>query len=325
MPVHLYQCNYQLPSTTTTYHTNTDLAISVSQSASKNDANSGWCDLEPSSPRPTLHCCCAFSFSSSYVLLPFCLLGVSEPSLAVCHVDSPRRNWSSHMPQHVISAKPCGKKMLCKKCLEIQCSDQWRTQLELALNNPPGHVRAWAHWYLHNTHTCSIFKPAPYLTHQSSPYHFQLLWLRTQHTIHTILSHLYYAFRNLRPDYQDRACLHCLTTGTTILGHEVRMICHWPATQVVLENFTSKSQGLTRLLDLLTFEPCKPDAPGAVKELKEWIQEAWATTLCGDSCHMMPSAQHKCPPLHLEAPVWQHARCAQAKKQAQVCLAWQGK
>ena len=32
-----------------------------------------------------------------------------------------------------------------------------------------------------------------------------------------------------------------------------------------------------------------------------------------------------CPPLHLEAPVWQHARCTKAKKQAQVCHAWQRK
>jgi len=28
---------------------------------------------------------------------------------------------------------------------------------------------------------------------------------------------------------------------------------------------------------------------------------------------------YRCPPLHLKAPVWQHARCTKAKKQAQVC------
>ena len=32
-----------------------------------------------------------------------------------------------------------------------------------------------------------------------------------------------------------------------------------------------------------------------------------------------------CPPLHLEARVWQHERCTKAKKQAQVCDAWQRK
>ena len=34
--------------------------ISVSRSARKNAANSGWFELEPSSPRPTLHCCFFF-------------------------------------------------------------------------------------------------------------------------------------------------------------------------------------------------------------------------------------------------------------------------
>jgi len=57
-------------------------SISVSRSASKNAANSGRFELEPSSSRPTLHCC-FFSplLKSSYLapILPF----LSEPSPAV--------------------------------------------------------------------------------------------------------------------------------------------------------------------------------------------------------------------------------------------------
>jgi len=42
-------------------------SISVSRSASKNAADSGWFELEPSSSRPTLHCC-SFRFSSQIII-----------------------------------------------------------------------------------------------------------------------------------------------------------------------------------------------------------------------------------------------------------------
>ena len=92
--------------------------------------------------------------------------------------------------------------------------------------------------------------------------------LRTQHTIHIILSHLHYAFKTPRADYQDRVCPHCLDKGTTVLGDEIHIIFHCPATQGVLQKFTAKFQELTPLLDLLPFASFTPT------RRHEWC---WAT------------------------------------------------
>ena len=137
-------------------------------------------------------------------------------------------------------------------------SDQWRKHLELTLSDPPGRVRAYTHWHLRNKHKRSMYKPAPYLTHPSCPHQLKLLRIWTQHTIYIIPFHLYYALRNPRADYQDRVCPHCLDTGTLVLGDEIHIICHCPATKGVLEQFTAKFQGLTRLLDLPPFASFSP-------------------------------------------------------------------
>ena len=118
---------------------------------------------------------------------------------------------------------------------------------------PPGRVRAYVHWHLHNKNKRSMFKPAPYLTHQSCPYQLELLRIRTQQNIYIVPFQLYYAFQHARADYKDRVCMHCLATGTTVLGDELHIICHCPATKVVLEKFTDKFKRLTRLLNLPPF------------------------------------------------------------------------
>jgi len=125
---------------------------------------------------------------------------------AVGQVDPPRRDPNSPMPHNITLSKPHNKKKLYKKYLETQCFDQWRAHLEIVLSNPPGRVRAYVHWHLHNKYKRSMYKPAPYLTHQSSPYQLELLRIRTQHTLHIIPSHLHYAFQNPRADYQERVC-----------------------------------------------------------------------------------------------------------------------
>jgi len=119
------------------------------------------------------------------------------------------RDPAAPMFQNVIMSKPSNKEKSYKKILEPQCSDQWRKHLELTLIDQPGRVRAYVHWNLHNKHKRNMPKPAPYLTHSSYPYQLELLRIRTQHTIHIIPSHLHYAFRNPRADYQDRTCPHC--------------------------------------------------------------------------------------------------------------------
>ena len=108
----------------------------------------------------------------------------------------------------------CNKEKSYKKYLESQCSDQWRKHLELTLSDPPGRVRAYLNWHLHNKHKRIMYKPAPYLTHLSCPYQLELLRICTQHTILIIPSHLHYAFRAPRAHYQDRVCPHCLDKGS---------------------------------------------------------------------------------------------------------------
>jgi len=61
-------------------------------------------------------------------------------------------------------------------------------------------MRAYVHWHLHNKHKRSIYKPGPYLTHQSSSYQLELPWIRTQHIIDIIPSNLHDAFQIPRAD-----------------------------------------------------------------------------------------------------------------------------
>jgi len=79
---------------------------------------------------------------------------------AVGYVDPPRRDPKSPMPQNVTLAKPHIKEKSYKKYLETQCSDQWRKYLEITLSSPPGRVRAYVQWHLHNKHKRSMYKPA---------------------------------------------------------------------------------------------------------------------------------------------------------------------
>ena len=88
---------------------------------------------------------------------------------AVGQVDPPRRDPNSPMPHNVTLSKPHNKEKSYKKYLEIQCSDQWRKHLQIVTSNPPGRARAYVHWHLHNKHKRILYKPAPYLTHRSSP------------------------------------------------------------------------------------------------------------------------------------------------------------
>jgi hypothetical protein len=151
----------------------------------------------------------------------YCKLCPSTHSKHACRLQYATWTWQGHsdptspMPQNVNMAKTPNKEKSCKKYLESQCSDQWRKHLELTLSDPPGRVRAYVQWHLHKKHKRSMYKPAPYLTHPSCPYQLELLRIRTQHTIHIIPSHLHYASRALRADFQDRVCLHCLEKSST--------------------------------------------------------------------------------------------------------------
>ena len=127
----------------------------------------------------------------------------------------------------------------------------------------------------------SMYKPTPYLALQSCPYQLELLRIRTQHTTHVVPSQLHYAFQHACADYIDAVCSHCLTTGTTVLGDKLHIICHCPATKVVLEKFIDKFQRITRLLYLppiTSFTPDQmtrlvlgnPPPPVLNKSLKGW-------------------------------------------------------
>ena len=69
---------------------------------------------------------------------------------AICHIDPQRADPNSPMPQNVVTVQPHYKAKSYKKYLEIQCSAQWQTHLEMELNNPPGRLRAYVHWHLHS-------------------------------------------------------------------------------------------------------------------------------------------------------------------------------
>jgi len=58
--------------------------------------------------------------------------------------------------------------------------------------------------------------------------------------------------------YKDRVCLQCLAAGITVLENEMHIICHCPATMLVLAQFTNKFQGLTRFVDLPLFASFTP-------------------------------------------------------------------
>jgi len=191
------------------------------------------------------------------------------------------------MLHNVTLFEPHNKEKSYKKHLETQYSDYWRKHLEIVLSNPPGQVGE----HLQNQHKRSMFRPASYLTHQSSPYQLELLQICTQHTIHIIPSHLQYAYQNARADYKDRVCPYFLASGTRILGDELHVICQCLTTKVVLDRFAVKFQRLTRVLDLPSLNTFSAEEttrlvignhPAQVlqKELRRWTQEA--TPLCGE-------------------------------------------
>jgi len=192
-----------------------------------------------------------FNFSCNSGSL-YCKLCPSTHSKPACRLQYVTWTW------HRDPASP-NKEKSYKKYLESHCSAQWQEHLELTLSDPPGRVRVYVHWHFHNKHKRSMYKPAPYLTHPSCPYQLEFLRIRTQNTIHIIPSHFHYAFRAPRADYQDRVCPHCLDKGTIVLGDEIHIICHCPATKGVLQPFTAKFQGLTRLFDLPPFTIFTPD------------------------------------------------------------------
>jgi len=112
-------------------------------------------------------------------------------------------------------------------------------------------------------------------------------------------SHLLYAFRHPRADYQDHMCPYYLGIGTRILGDELHIICQCPGTEVLLYRFTAKVQRLTRLLDLPflhylfgrrdhTTSTRNPPPQVLQKELRRLIKEA-TLSVARLSSHM-PSA-----------------------------------
>jgi len=103
---------------------------------------------------------------------------------------------------------------------------------------------------------------------------------------------------------------HCLDKDTTVLRDKVHIICHCPATQGVLQQFTAKFQGLTRLLDLPSFSSftpdektrmvlCNPPPQVLPKGLNGWIMEA--TPICSEFAYALrmhvTSLLPICPPM----------------------------
>ena len=184
---------------------------------------------------------------------------------AVCHVDMASVTLLPLCLQTWIWPKPLTKRSHTRNFLSPNALASSGSIL-----TPPGRVRAYVHLHLHNTHKayvhlhlhnthkCSIYKPAPYLTHPSCPYQLELLRIRSQDTIHIIPSHLHYAFRAPRADYQDRVCPHSLAKGIIVLGDEPHITSHCPATKGVLQQFTAIFQELTRILDLPPSRPSHP-------------------------------------------------------------------
>ena len=142
-----------------------------------------------------------------------------------------------------------------------------------------------------------MYKPAPYLTHPSCPYQLEHLRARKSKRARESGGEQEESEKRARTAaYQDRVCPHCFDKGTTVLGDEIHIICHCPATQGVLQQFTAKFQGLTRLLDLPPFQSFTPDEktrmvlgnpPPQVlqKGLKGWVTEA--TPICSEFAYAL--------------------------------------
>ena len=147
-----------------------------------------------------------------------------------------------------------------------------------------------------------MYKSAPYLTHQSSPYQLELLRICTQHTIHIIPSHLYHAYKNPRADYQDCVCPYCLPSCTQIRGDELHIVCQCPTTKAVLDRFAVKLKHLTRLMDLPhyllsrrdhTISTWEPPCPSFAKWITEMDTRShtplWWVRVCSLHTHHIPT------------------------------------
>ena len=229
-----------------------------------------------------------------------CKLCPCTPSKPACRLQYVTWTWhhdpASPMPQTVNMAKTPNKEKSYKKYLSPNALTSGGSILSLHSVPHPGECE---HMYtgISTTHTnAACISPAPYLTHPSCPYQLELFRIRTQHTIYIIPIHLHYAFRAPRADYRDRVCPRCIAKGTTVLGDELHIICQCPATKGVLQQFTAKCQGLTRLLDLPSFASFTSDEMTRIvlgnpppqvlqKGLKGWIIEA--TPICSEFAYAL--------------------------------------
>jgi len=107
-----------------------------------------------------------------------CALGHTWRPYADCNMSrGPGSAWPCfpYVTKRNFGQAPLTKKNHTRNTLSPNAlSHQWQQHLELTLSNPPGRVRAYVHWHLHNKHKRSMYKPAPYLTHQSCHYQFEL-------------------------------------------------------------------------------------------------------------------------------------------------------
>jgi len=119
------------------------------------------------------------------------------------------------------------------------------------------------------------------------------LSIRTPPDLHTA-HYSHYTFSPSLCIQTCPGCPHYLAAGITVLGDAKHIICHCPATKLVLAQLTDKFQGLARLLDLPPFASFTPgemtrlvlgNPPPQVltKDLKGWITVA--TPTCGEFAH----------------------------------------
>ena len=166
---------------------------------------------------------------------------------AKAHLD-PQAGQQNKIPWQVQQAHLGNQEKSYKNWLKVQASNLWRKELTILTlpSQTPGRLQAYVRFNASDLSRISLYKPAPYLR-QSHGQALGLVRLRAQAWPRHIPTHLHFATRYARADYEHRYCGYCQQGQA--LGDEAHILLACPMTTHLRDAIIQQMQRKLRLHD----------------------------------------------------------------------------
>ena len=166
---------------------------------------------------------------------------------AKAHLD-PQAGQQNKIPWQVQQAHLGNQEKSYKNWLKVQASNLWRKELTILTlpSQTPGRLQAYVRFNASDLSRISLYKPAPYLR-QSHGHALGLVRLRAQAWPRHIPTHLHFATRYARADYEHRYCGYCQQGQA--LGDEAHILLACPMTAHLRDAIIQQMQRKLRLHD----------------------------------------------------------------------------